>query len=165
MFGWWQVAPPTQPRGLRSTFEGPTHSRHRFTRVNELEQVNSSSGREPPAQRFAAFFLMLGALASPLDLRCHMRQFVSARGLVAPRQRRNMQPMTGQNMATLNNPARTFARTLWPAVFRGLRFRCPNCGRGNLFRSYLKPVDVCSECAENLGRIYAPTTVRRGSRY
>ena len=62
-----------------------------------------------------------------------------------------MGAMTNEDMATISNPA----RSVWPAVLRGLRFRCPNCGRGHLFRSYLKPVDVCSECAENLGRIRA----------
>ena len=47
------------------------------------------------------------------------------------------------------------ARNVWSAVRRGLRHRCPNCGRGQLFRAYLKPVETCSECAENLGRIRA----------
>jgi uncharacterized protein (DUF983 family) len=47
------------------------------------------------------------------------------------------------------------ARNVWSAVFRGLRYRCPNCGRGRLFRSYLKPVETCQDCAENLGRIRA----------
>lgn len=33
--------------------------------------------------------------------------------------------------------------------------RCPNCGRGKLFRSYLKPVEHCSACGEYLGDIRA----------
>jgi uncharacterized protein (DUF983 family) len=44
---------------------------------------------------------------------------------------------------------------VWTAVLRGLRFRCPNCGRGRLFRAYLKPVESCAQCGENLGRIRA----------
>jgi uncharacterized protein (DUF983 family) len=39
-------------------------------------------------------------------------------------------------------------RALWPAVLRGLRGRCPNCGRGRIFRAYLKVADRCSVCGE-----------------
>lgn len=38
---------------------------------------------------------------------------------------------------------------------RGLMCRCPNCGKGALFRSYLKLVDHCAECGEPLGHIRA----------
>jgi len=41
------------------------------------------------------------------------------------------------------------------AVFRGACARCPNCGRGQLFRAYLKPVDSCAECHEKLNHIRA----------
>ncbi|OHC80667.1 MAG: hypothetical protein A3G73_01430 [Rhodospirillales bacterium RIFCSPLOWO2_12_FULL_67_15] len=41
------------------------------------------------------------------------------------------------------------------ALVRGLRRRCPNCGRGRLFRAYLKPVDACESCREALGHIRA----------
>lgn len=33
--------------------------------------------------------------------------------------------------------------------------RCPNCGRGKLYRSYLKPVDRCAQCGEWFGDIEA----------
>ena len=33
--------------------------------------------------------------------------------------------------------------------------RCPNCGRGHLFRAFLKPVDTCAECGEPLKHIRA----------
>jgi uncharacterized protein (DUF983 family) len=46
-------------------------------------------------------------------------------------------------------------KNLWTALFRGACSRCPNCGRGKLFRSYLKPVDACSECGEPLKHIRA----------
>lgn len=59
--------------------------------------------------------------------------------------------MTGKSTVSPGKPA----RNLWSAVFRGLRFRCPNCGHGHLFRAYLKPVETCAECGENLGRIRA----------
>ena len=41
-------------------------------------------------------------------------------------------------------------RDLWRAVRRGLMCRCPNCGEGKLFRSYLKVNDYCPKCGEEL---------------
>lgn len=43
----------------------------------------------------------------------------------------------------------------WSAAWRGALGRCPHCGKGRLFRSYLKPVDACSDCGEALGHIRA----------
>jgi uncharacterized protein (DUF983 family) len=40
-------------------------------------------------------------------------------------------------------------------MLRGARFRCPNCGAGKLFRSYLKQVDNCAVCGAALGKIRA----------
>lgn len=37
-----------------------------------------------------------------------------------------------------------------PAVMRGLRCRCPQCGEGSLFTRYLKVADTCPTCAEEL---------------
>ena len=37
-----------------------------------------------------------------------------------------------------------------PALWRGLRRRCPNCGEGHLFDGYLKVVDRCEVCDEEL---------------
>ena len=39
-------------------------------------------------------------------------------------------------------------RPLRAALLRGLRCRCPACGRGKLFKSFVKPVDKCSVCKE-----------------
>ncbi len=39
-------------------------------------------------------------------------------------------------------------RAFWPSVWRALRGRCPNCGKGKLFKSYLKQVDHCEVCDE-----------------
>jgi uncharacterized protein (DUF983 family) len=36
------------------------------------------------------------------------------------------------------------------AVFRGVRGRCPNCGQGRMFSSFLKVVDRCAVCGEEL---------------
>lgn len=44
---------------------------------------------------------------------------------------------------------------LWTAIKRGLRERCPICGEGHLFRSYLKLSDRCSHCGEPLAELRA----------
>lgn len=36
------------------------------------------------------------------------------------------------------------------SIFTGFRGKCPACGRGNLFASYLKVVDKCEVCGEEL---------------
>ncbi len=35
-------------------------------------------------------------------------------------------------------------------MLRGLRGRCPKCGRGRLLRGYMTPVATCTACSENL---------------
>jgi uncharacterized protein (DUF983 family) len=42
------------------------------------------------------------------------------------------------------------ARPLWPAIKRGLAGRCPHCGEGKLFYAYVKTVDKCSVCGEEI---------------
>lgn len=41
-------------------------------------------------------------------------------------------------------------RPLRPAVVRGFRRKCPNCGAGPLLRGYLKLKPRCSICGEDL---------------
>ncbi len=41
------------------------------------------------------------------------------------------------------------------ALSRGLRRKCPHCGKGRLFSGYLKQVEHCAECGEALGAIKA----------
>ncbi|QBY02526.1 DUF983 domain-containing protein [Rhodophyticola sp. CCM32] len=41
-------------------------------------------------------------------------------------------------------------RPVWPAIRRGLFQRCPNCGKGHLFQSYLKLRQSCESCGEDL---------------
>jgi uncharacterized protein (DUF983 family) len=41
-------------------------------------------------------------------------------------------------------------RDLGLAVRRGFIGRCPNCGKGHMFRAYLKVVDSCPVCGEDL---------------
>lgn len=42
------------------------------------------------------------------------------------------------------------ARPLWTAIKRGLLCRCPNCGKGKLFKSFLATVDRCAACGTEL---------------
>ena len=41
-------------------------------------------------------------------------------------------------------------RAVWPAVLNGMRLRCPKCGKGHMFRAYLKVADTCDGCGEEL---------------
>ncbi len=43
----------------------------------------------------------------------------------------------------------------WTAIWRGFRRRCPCCGQGRLFRSYLRLTDRCATCATALGELRA----------
>jgi uncharacterized protein (DUF983 family) len=40
-------------------------------------------------------------------------------------------------------------------MIRGLLHRCPRCGQGRLFRSYLKLSEQCASCGEVLGGLRA----------
>lgn len=49
---------------------------------------------------------------------------------------------------------KTIARPpLGLALKRALRLRCPHCGEGKLFASYLKQVKTCPHCDEAFGHI------------
>ena len=48
-------------------------------------------------------------------------------------------------MDATNHPPRD-GRT---SLMRGFMCRCPNCGRGKLFRAYLKVADRCAMCGED----------------
>jgi uncharacterized protein (DUF983 family) len=47
-----------------------------------------------------------------------------------------------------NNPTKQ-------AMIRGFLQRCPSCGKGHLFRAYLKQVDACADCGEAFREIRA----------
>lgn len=47
-------------------------------------------------------------------------------------------------------PAEKPARPVWQALRRGLACRCPACGEGRLFSSYLKVAPACERCGEAL---------------
>ena len=44
----------------------------------------------------------------------------------------------------------TEKRNVARAIGNGLMCRCPNCGKGKLFRAYLKVNDSCAHCGEVL---------------
>jgi len=46
-------------------------------------------------------------------------------------------------------------RPAFPAMRRGWRQRCPNCGSGKLFSGYLKLRDTCPVCEEDLSHARA----------
>lgn len=54
----------------------------------------------------------------------------------------------------MNNAHTEFAepeeRPTRQAIMRGLKCRCPACGEGKLFSSYLKVVKACPHCGEDL---------------
>jgi len=41
-------------------------------------------------------------------------------------------------------------RPVMPAMLRGFLGRCPHCGKGKLFRTFLKTVDACEVCGEEM---------------
>ena len=50
---------------------------------------------------------------------------------------------------TLTTPAPE-TRNVGQAVWNGMKLRCPHCGKGHLFSSYLKVADKCDVCGEEL---------------
>lgn len=51
-------------------------------------------------------------------------------------------------MITANEAA--LERDLWPALRRGWRRKCPNCGTGPMLKGYLKVRPSCQVCREEL---------------
>ncbi len=45
-------------------------------------------------------------------------------------------------------PNATQTPSLTTAMWRGFRCRCPHCGEGHLFKSFLKVADECPACGE-----------------
>ena len=59
-------------------------------------------------------------------------------------------------MTKQTNPVRFGAheadadRPVWPAIWKGFKNRCPNCGQGRLFHRWLKVTSNCPNCDEEL---------------
>lgn len=41
-------------------------------------------------------------------------------------------------------------REVGQSMLRGAALKCPHCGKGHMFRAYLKVADYCDECGEQL---------------
>ncbi|MDE2301158.1 MAG: DUF983 domain-containing protein [Sphingomonadales bacterium] len=54
---------------------------------------------------------------------------------------RSLDPARG---AIIDLPA-----SIWQAIGRGVRSRCPRCGDAHLFARFLKPMPVCPGCAQD----------------
>ena len=46
--------------------------------------------------------------------------------------------------------AATGARSVLTSLLRGAKLTCPSCGKGAMFRRYLKVADECPSCGEEL---------------
>lgn len=44
---------------------------------------------------------------------------------------------------------RSLPNTVWQAMWRGTRNRCPSCAQPPLFTRYLKPIPSCPDCGQD----------------
>jgi len=51
---------------------------------------------------------------------------------------------------TLHPATESEPRSVASAIWNGTRLRCPHCGKGHMFRAYLKVADKCDVCGEEL---------------
>lgn len=58
-------------------------------------------------------------------------------------------------MSAMSNATPNSARPLGLGIKRGLKHRCPNCGEGALFSSYLKVQPECAACGHDLSQYRA----------
>lgn len=58
--------------------------------------------------------------------------------------------MQAEHDTTLRFEQEAENRQTGRAIKRGMLNRCPACGSGRLFKSFVKPVDVCAACGEDM---------------
>lgn len=56
--------------------------------------------------------------------------------------------------AGLAGTASDAERSVRPALWRGWKRRCPNCGQGPMMKSYLKVREACPVCDQELGALH-----------
>lgn len=56
-------------------------------------------------------------------------------------------------MPETGEPPQVVRPKVGEAIRRGVFGRCPNCGQGKLFASYLKQVEHCAVCGEAFGHL------------
>jgi uncharacterized protein (DUF983 family) len=62
-----------------------------------------------------------------------------------------MQHFNGTGSTTADTATRGVpSRSIWQAMLRGWRGRCPACGEGKLFGAFLKPVHTCDQCSSEM---------------
>jgi len=62
----------------------------------------------------------------------------------------SQQPLEIKQSFGGENQTRRAARPVLEAIKRGFLGRCPNCGEGKLFKAFVKTVDNCSVCGEEI---------------
>jgi uncharacterized protein (DUF983 family) len=60
-----------------------------------------------------------------------------------------METLSAQPTVWSRETAQLEKRSIWTALKRGFRGRCPRCGEGKLFRAFLKTADHCSACGQD----------------
>jgi uncharacterized protein (DUF983 family) len=60
-----------------------------------------------------------------------------------------METLSAQPTVWSRETAQLEKRSIWTALKRGFRGRCPRCGEGRLFRAFLKTADHCSACGQD----------------
>ena len=60
-----------------------------------------------------------------------------------------METLSAQPTVWSRDTAQLEKRSVWTALKRGFRGRCPRCGEGELFRAFLKTADHCSACGQD----------------
>jgi uncharacterized protein (DUF983 family) len=76
---------------------------------------------------------------------------VAGKRIANPPQKRHVSRMTVNDVATSDVTAveALEPRPVARSMVRGFFCRCPHCGKGSLFRRFLKPVAQCSVCGED----------------
>ena len=59
-----------------------------------------------------------------------------------------------ENFGEIATPA-SKDRSVFQALKKGLQRKCPHCGKGKIFRSYVTVNDECENCSEELSHIRA----------
>jgi len=62
----------------------------------------------------------------------------------------NMETASSHPIVWTPETAPASKRDVWTALKRGFRGRCPRCGEGKLFRSFLKVNAQCAVCGQDL---------------
>jgi hypothetical protein len=61
-------------------------------------------------------------------------------------------PSSRGNLTRMSASGSHLPVRIWPTVARAVAGKCPACGQGRLFRSYLHQVENCTSCGEHYGK-------------